>query len=58
MIEEGVLNWEKVLTVLIGIVIAASIYLVIHKRRKAKRKNIERQAELLKSNEQKRTNRK
>ncbi len=53
MIEEGVLNWEKVLTVLIGIVIAASIYLVIHKRRKAKRKNIERQAELLKSNEQK-----
>ena len=51
MIEEGVLNWEKILTVLIGIVIVATIYLVIYRRRKAKRKSIEREAELLKSNE-------
>ena len=50
MIEEGVFNWEKVLTVLIGIVIAAAIYLVIYRRRKAKRKRIEREADLLKSN--------
>ena len=51
MIEEGVLNWEKILTVLIGIVIVATIYLVIYRRRKAKRKSVEREAELLKSNE-------
>lgn len=50
MIEEGVFNWEKVLTILIGIVIAAAIYLVIYRRRIAKRKSIEREADLLKSN--------
>lgn len=50
MIEEEVLNWEKILTVLIGIVIVASIYLVIYRRRKVKRKNIEQEADLLKSN--------
>ena len=51
MIEEGVLNWDKVLTVLIGIVIVAAIYLVIYRRRIAKRKSIEREAEQPKSNE-------
>lgn len=51
MIEEGVLNWEKILTVLIGIVIVAAIYLVIYRRRMAKRKSIEREAELLENNE-------
>lgn len=51
MIEEGVLNWEKILTVLIGIVIVAAIYLVIYRRRIAKRKSIEREAELLRGNE-------
>lgn len=51
MIEEGVLNWEKILTVLIGIVIVAAIYLVIYRRRIAKRKSIELEAEQPKSNE-------
>ena len=51
MIEEGVLNWDKVLTVLIGIVIVAAIYLVIYRRRIAKRKSIEREAEIQRSNE-------
>ena len=48
---EGVLNWDKVLTVLIGIVIVAAIYPVIYRRRIAKRKSIEREAELQRSNE-------
>ena len=51
MIEEGAINWEKILTVLIGIVIVATIYLVIYRRRMAKRKSIEQEAELQISNE-------
>ena len=51
MIEEGVLNWEKILTVLIGIVIVAAIYIVIYRRKMAKRKSIAREAEFLKNNE-------
>ena len=51
MIEEGAINWEKILTVLIGIVIVATIYLVIYRRRMANRKSIEQEAELQISNE-------
>ena len=52
MNEEGLLNWENVLTALIGIVIVAFIYLIIYRRRKAKHKRLEREADLLKRNEE------
>jgi len=52
MYEENILKWENILTVLIGIVIVASIYLVIYRRRKAERKRLEREAELLKNDKQ------
>lgn len=55
MHEESVLNWEKILTVLLGIVIAASIYLIIHRRRKAKRKRIEQESMTQKSHSEKHT---
>ena len=50
MYEEGVLKWENILTVLIGIAILAFIYLLLYRRRKARNKRIEREADLLKSN--------
>ena len=49
---EGDINWEKWLTVLLGIVIVASVYLIIYKRKRSKRKRLEREAGLLKSNQQ------
>lgn len=45
MYEEGFFRLENILTVLIGIVIVAFIYLIIYRRRKAKRKTIEREDE-------------
>ena len=50
MYEEGVLKWENILTVLIGIAILAFIYLLLYRRRKTRNKRIEREADLLKSN--------
>lgn len=52
MYEDSVVNWEKILTILIGVVIVASIYLILYKRRKFKRKRIERENEVLKSDKQ------
>lgn len=51
MNEEGFLKWENVLTVLIGIVIVAFVFLIIYRRRQAKRKRLEQEADLLKSNQ-------
>ena len=50
MYEEGVLKWESILTVLIGIAILAFIFLLLYKRKVAKRKRIERESDLRKSN--------
>ena len=50
MYEEGVIKWEGILTVLIGIAIVAFISLLLYRRRLAKHKQIEREAELLRSN--------
>ena len=44
MHEENVLNWERLLTILLGIVIAASVYIIVQRRRKAKRKRLEQEA--------------
>ena len=52
MQEEGVLNWEKIVIVLIGIVILASILLILRNRSKIKRKRIEREDMLQKDHEQ------
>lgn len=53
MFEEGMwFRWENILTVLIGIVIVASIYLVIYRRKRVKQKRLEREAELQKNNKQ------
>lgn len=52
MQEEGVLNWEKIVIVLIGIVILASILLVLRSRHKAKLKRIEQEELLKKSQKQ------
>lgn len=52
MNEEGLLNWENVLTALIGIVIVAFIYLIIYRRRQAKRNSLKQEADLMKSNKE------
>ena len=52
MQEEGVLNWEKIVIVLIGIVILASIVLILRNRSKIKRRRIEREDMLQKDHEQ------
>ena len=52
MNEEGLLKWENILTILIGIVIVAFIYLIIYRRRVAKRKRLERDANILEDSEQ------
>ncbi len=52
MQEEGVLNWEKIVIVLIGIVILASILLILRNRSKINRKRIEREDMLQKDHEQ------
>ncbi len=52
MQEEGVLNWEKIVIVLIGIVILASILLILRNRSKIKRRRIEREDMLQKDHEQ------
>ena len=51
MNEEGLLKWENILTILIGIVIVAFIYLIIYRRRVAKRKRLERDANILEDSE-------
>ena len=53
MLEEGTLNWEKILTVIIGIINVGSIYLVLRAMRRAKRRKTEREAMLQKSDKQK-----
>ena len=52
MQEEGVLNWEKIVIVLIGIVILASILLILRNRSKIKRRRIEREDMLQKDHDQ------
>lgn len=52
MQEEGVLNWEKIVIVLIGIVILASILLILRNISKIKRRRIEREDMLQKDHEQ------
>lgn len=44
MHEESVLNWERLLTILLGVVIVASVYIIVQRRRKAKRKRLEQEA--------------
>lgn len=46
MYEEGILKWENILTALLGIVIVASVFLVIYRRKRAKRKQLEQEARL------------
>lgn len=41
MYEEGIIRWESILTILIGIVIVAFFVLLLYRRRKAKRKQLE-----------------
>ncbi len=53
MLEEGTLNWEKILTVIIGVIIVGSIYLVLRAMRRSKRRKTERDAMLQKSDKQK-----
>lgn len=52
MQEEGILNWEKIVIVLIGIVILASIFLILRNRSKIKRKRIEREDMLKEDHDQ------
>ena len=52
MNEEGLLNWENVLTALIGIVIVVFIYLIIYRRIQAKRNSLKQEADLMKSNKE------
>ena len=52
MNEEDVFKLEKIITILIGIVIIAFIILLLYNLRKAKRKIIEQETELLKKNKQ------
>ena len=52
MQEEGILNWEKIVIVLIGIVILASIFLILRNRSKVKRKRMEREDMLEEDHEQ------
>ena len=51
MYEEGAIQWENILTILIGIAIVAAIYLILHRRRKAKHRRIKHEAELLRKND-------
>ena len=55
MHEENVLNWERLLTILLGLVIAASIYIIMERRRRAKRKRLEEEAMSHKSHSEKQT---
>ena len=48
MYEEGVIKWENILTILIGVVIVAFLYLLLYRRRKIKRMRIDQEAALLK----------
>ncbi len=52
MNEEDVFKLENIITILIGIVIIAFIILLLYNLRKAKRKIIEQETELLKKNKQ------
>ena len=52
MYEEGFLKWESILTILIGIVIVASVYLILYRRKKAKHKRIKHEANLQNKNDQ------
>ena len=45
--EGGLIRWENILTILIGIAIVASVYLIIYRRRNSKRRRIQQDAELL-----------
>jgi cbb3-type cytochrome oxidase subunit 3 len=51
MYEEGAIEWENILTILIGIAIVAGIYIILHRRRKAKHRRIKHEAELQKKND-------
>ena len=53
MLEEGTLNWEKILTVIIGVIIVGTIYLVLRAMKRAKRRKIEREAMLQKNDKEK-----
>ena len=55
MHEENILNWERLLTILLGIVIVASVYIIVQRRRKAKRKGLEQETMSQKSNSVKQT---
>ncbi len=41
MYEEGIIKWESILTILLGIILVAFFVLLLYRRRKAKRKQIE-----------------
>lgn len=53
MYEEGVIEWESILTILIGIVIVAFIFLIIYRIRKVNSKKIESKIETHKNNRNK-----
>ena len=47
MYDEGVINWESVLTLLLGIVIVSFVVLVLYRRRRAKNRKLQQEAEQL-----------
>lgn len=47
MYDEDVINWESVLTLLLGIVIVSFVVLVLYRRRRAKNRKLQQEAEQL-----------
>ncbi len=45
--NEGIIRWENILTLLIGVVLVAFLFLVIKRRNRAKQKKMEFEAKLL-----------
>lgn len=52
MYEEGVIKWESVITILIGIVIISFVFLIVYRKRKAKSRRIKQESELLNKQKQ------
>ena len=51
MYEEGLFKLENILTILIGIALVSSLFLILYRRKSAKRKRLEREADQLKKHQ-------